>query len=362
MSDLARRDFARILLIKPSSMGDVVHALPVLHGLRIRYPTARISWLLSTACIDLLTGHDELDEIIPFDRKRYGRIGRSLSASADFARFLYALRGRRFDLVIDLQGLFRSGFMAWACRATTRIGPGNARELAGVFYTDRIEIPTLEEHAVDRYYRVSRLLGFADVPVTFNLSAQPEARAEMRDRLGQRDADPDNYVALFSSARWETKVWPADHFAALADQLHDEHGVDIVLMGAPSDAALGEAIAAGTRCKPALVFDAMLSQMVAGIDSARLIVGNESGPIHVAVALNRPTVTLVGPTSPVRTGPYGQPDSVVRLPLDCAPCYLKRLAQCEHDHACLRDLTPERVARACAPALARVQRVAVRDR
>ena len=93
-----------------------------------------------------------------------------------------------------------------------------------------------------------------------------------------------------------------------------------------------------------------LRQMIALIDSARLVMGNESGPIHVAVALNRPLVTVIGPTSPVRTGPYGRSASIVRRDLDCAPCYLRRIAQCPRDHECLRQLSPDQVLEACAAA------------
>ena len=105
--------FQRILLIKPSSLGDIIHALPVLAGLRHRYPDAHIAWLAGSAYRELLEAQPALTEVIPFDRRRYGRVGRSLGVSIGFARFLGALRRRRFDLVIDLQGLFRSGFLAW---------------------------------------------------------------------------------------------------------------------------------------------------------------------------------------------------------------------------------------------------------
>jgi heptosyltransferase-2 len=236
MSDLVDRDFERILIIKPSSIGDVMHALPVLNGLRRRYPDAKISWLLSTACADLLNGHDALDEVIPFERKHFGRMWRSPSALVGFLRFIRDLRRRRFDLVIDLQGLFRSGFVTRASGAATRIGPDNSRELAGVFYTDRVAIPTLEEHAVDRYYRVAPMLGFADVPITFTLPVAETERVNAHGLLQVRGVDPDRYALVFASARWETKVWPVDRFAELVDGLQERLGLAVVLMGGRTDA------------------------------------------------------------------------------------------------------------------------------
>ena len=159
MNDLRQREFKRILIIKPSSFGDVIHALPVLNGLRRRYPQARISWLVSTACAGLLEGHPQLDEAIPFDRKRYGKIGRSATITLEFARFVGELRKRRFDLVIDLQGLFRSGFLSRACGAKVRIGLSDAREFGWIFHSQRVRVPAGDMHAVDRYWLVAGLAG-----------------------------------------------------------------------------------------------------------------------------------------------------------------------------------------------------------
>ena len=352
MSRLVRREYRRILIIKPSSIGDVVHTLPGLHGLRRRYPNARISWLLSLPCMDLLADHPDLDERIPFDRKRYGRIGRSPAATGAFAEFLEGLRARGFDLAIDLQGLFRSGFLALASGARTRIGPDETRELAGVFYTDRIPSIPSESHAVDRYYGLAALLGFDDVPARFHLPISGDEREAAHDLLGERDIPPDGYAAMFPSARWETKIWPAEKFAAVADHLWQEHQLRTVIMGTPSDAELGTRIQAAAHRTPVGLFQITVRQMVALIGSARLVVGNDSGPIHIAAALARPLVTVVGPTSAIRTGPYGRPATIVRRELACAPCFLKRVSQCPHEHACMRDLAPETVLDACRRELA----------
>src|SRR5262249_42937947 len=126
MKRLAGRDFRRILIIKPSSPGDIVHALPVLHALRHRYPNAHIAWLVASPFVDLVAADPALDEVIPFDRRRFGRLGRDLAVSLDFLRFTRELFARRFDLVIDLQGLFRSGFLSLACGARTRVGFSDA--------------------------------------------------------------------------------------------------------------------------------------------------------------------------------------------------------------------------------------------
>ena len=172
----AHSEFRRILIIKPSSFGDVIHAMPVLHGLRSRFPHARISWLVANSCAGLLEGHPDLDEVIRFDRKRYGRIGRSLGPTIEFVRFLSGLRRRSFDLVLDLQGLFRSAFLTLAAGARVTLGFANAREFAPLFYTRRIPVPDPDMHAVDRNYLFARTLGFGDLPVAFNLPVRPRGR------------------------------------------------------------------------------------------------------------------------------------------------------------------------------------------
>ena len=228
MSNLCARDFRRILIIKPSSFGDVIHAMPVLHGLRSRFPKARISWLVANSCAGLLEGHPDLDEVIRFDRKRYGRIGRNLGPTIEFVRFLGALRSRRFDLVLDLQGLFRSGFMTLATGACERLGFANAREFAPLFYTRRIAVKDMDMHAVDRNYLFARTLGFGDLPVAFNMPVRAEAaRAVVEVLAGHGIAPGQPYAVMGPGTRWETKRWPAAGFAEIARRIRSEFGLPV---------------------------------------------------------------------------------------------------------------------------------------
>lgn len=350
MRNLGRRDFRHILIIKPSSFGDVIHALPVLNGLRERFPTARIAWLVAHSCAGLLDGHPALDEVIPFDRKRYGLLGRRLDVTGDFITFVRSLRARRFDLVVDLQGLFRSGFLAQATGARVRIGFAAAREMAWMFYTDRVRVPHRDTHAVERNYRFGRALGFADVPIRFDLPVRPEARRAARGLLEREGLRPDEpYVLIGPGTRWETKMWPAAHFAAVARRLAADHGLRPVLVGMDSERDVAAQIAehAGDGVVN-LAGRTSLAELIALVDEAVVVLMHDSGPMHLATALNRPMVALYGPTSPVRTGPYGRRDAVARLDLACSPCYIKRVSACPHEHRCMRDLDPglvlERVA------------------
>lgn len=352
------REFRRILIIKPSSFGDVIHAMPVLHGLRIRFPKARISWLVATSCAGLLEGHPDLDEVIRFDRKRYGHIGRSFGPSVEFVRFLRDLRRRCFDLVLDLQGLFRSGFMALGTGARVRLGFANAREFAPLFYTRRLPVKDPNMHAVDRNYLFARVLGFGDLPVAFNMPVRAEAAHAVAEVLAGHGVGPEQPYALMApGTRWETKRWPAACFAEIARRIRSEFGLPVVLIGMEDEVEVARQVqqAAGEGIVN-LAGQTKLPELIALVAGAAMAVMHDSGPMHLATAVGRPMVAIYGPTSPRRTGPYGQPGAVIRLDLLCSPCYIKRVADCPHGHRCMADLAPDvimdRLRLSCRPGVA----------
>lgn len=336
---LPARSFERILLIKPSSLGDVIHALPVLDGLRTRFPAATIDWLIASAFAPLLEGHPLITNLIPFDRRRFGRMARSTSASADFLRFAADLRRRRYDLVIDLQGLFRSGFLAWCTRAPVRIGFQDAREAARLFYTHRIRPPHADIHAVDKNYLVADALGFAAHPIRFPLELAAQSFDQMDRRMSQHTGDHSlPLIVVAPGARWETKLWPTDRFAATIREL-TAFPARCILVGGKDESALCASIAASCPTPPLdLAGQTTLQELSAVILRADAILCHDSAVAHLAAAFNRPLVCLTGPTNPRRTGPYDRPHDVLRLELPCSPCYFRKLSQCPHDHRCMRDL------------------------
>lgn len=315
----------RILIIKPSAIGDVVHALPILNLLRDRWPQSHISWLLTPGCAGLLERHPMLDEVIEFDRGYYGRGWRDPASALGLLGFTRCLRRRRFDLVVDLQGLFRSGYLAWKTGARVRIGFRNARELAPLFYTHHVPIDTPEQHAVERYLKIAAALGCDTDRVEFPFALDDDDRRQVAAMLPQ--ARP--YAVLLPGTNWATKRWPIERFAALVAPLRQRFGLESVVAGAASDIALGERID-GIN----LAGQTNLRQLVALLERAAVVVANDSGPMHIAAALGRPLVTVYGPTNPVRTGPFRRPDSVLRLDLPCSPCYSRR---CWHQ-SCLQWL------------------------
>jgi len=364
--DIRGAEFSRILLIKPSAVGDVVHALPVLEKLRRRYPGARIDWLLTPENAEIVRGHAGVSNIVLFARKEFAQEGRRLSASAAMLGMVRELQGARYEMVIDLHGQLRSGLFAMVSGAPVRVGfdkpirrgesvfqgkrLGNiprrgwagAREGSWLAYTHRIPIPTLEIHAVDRYLWVGKLLGLDDGAPVFNLPAAPEAEGRVRRMLEGRVKTGQRLAVLAPGTMWETKHWRAEGFAEVARGLM-ERGFAVILTGGKGEQALSGRIRAEAPGTMDVTGQTSLADVVALLRRAAVVVTNDSGVMHIAAALGRPAVSVFGPTNPVQVGPYGQPENVVRLDLECSPCNYRRLSQCPNSHACMRDLGAEMV-------------------
>jgi len=337
----------KILLLKPSSLGDVVQALPVLRLLRLRFPLAEIHWWISTELRPLLEGDPDLTGLVSFERSH-------LSSPRNWGSLIQsvrAVRAMKFDWVIDLQGLARSGAFAWLARAGFTVGIELQREAAHGFYDVAVPRPSPDAHAVDWYLAVLRAL---DVPVHWNfewLPARPSAAASVRE---SPSADSPPLLALVPGARWENKRWPVANFTELVRQLAArDTALRFVVLGSRGDAELSEAIrrAAPDRCLN-LAGQTSLPEMVEWLRRCSAVVTNDTGPMHIAAALRKPVIALFGPTSPERTGPYGQLDRALRHPLPCAPCMKSTCSnprQLECLHSLVPDLVRDAVARLMTP-------------
>ena len=357
---LAARQFDRILLIKPSAFGDVLHALPVLVKLRARYPQARIDWLITPENADLVRHHPALSNTVLFARRDYGQWNRMLAAGAGLLKLVSALQSANYDLVIDLHGQFRSALFTLACGApvrigfdrpvrftadqgwvpTTRHGWRGAREGSWLAYTHRIPIPTLDVHAVDRYLWLGPILGLDDSPPDLRVY-WPGEFDDWADSFLRRQGIR-SFALLVPGTLWRTKHWHEQGFAAVGRYLMRQ-GLTVILLGTKRERARCEAIAAACPGALDLSGQTTLSQLAALMNRSAISVTNDSGSMHLAVALNRPVISVFGPTNPSWVGPYGRADAVVRANLPCSPCYFRRLSQCPNDHACMKQISAEQV-------------------
>ena len=332
---LDRIDARRIALIKPSALGDIVHSLPVLSALRVRFPAAHITWVVNSSYESLLSGHPDLTDTLPFDRGALKGVRRSLATAY---AFLTALRRRRFDLVIDMQGLLRSGVMARLSGAARRVGFANAREGSRYAYTDRIPSPAQHAaHAVDRMWCVAEAFGVGHLPKVFRVPLQPAEVDAARHELA---ALPRPLVAVAVGAKWLTKRWPAEHFAELLNRAHAHSGGTAVFVGASDDTPLSQAVIANLR-GPALDLTGKTSlpRLSAVLSLADVMLGNDTGPLHLAAALGRPCVAPYTCTKVALHGPYSQTANCVETSVACGGSYLKKCG----NMICMPELTPDRL-------------------
>ena len=337
-------DYRRILIIKPSSMGDVVHALPTLAALRGRYPHAHIAWLVKREWAGLLERAEGLDAVWPVE-----------SGVTGWLAAVPRLRAAGFDLAVDLQGLLRSGAMAWLAGCPTRIGFANAREGSPLFYTDRVPVPTLDMHAVDRYLLVAAKCGApAQGAPEFRLRPLPADRQEVAGLLSRHGlSQHEPWIGVNVGARWLTKRWPPEFFASMMDHLQEKGVGRVVLIGGPEDQAAAQAVKRLMRTVPVDLCGATaIGLLPALLETAGVLLTNDSGPMHVAAAVGTPVVALFGPTSPVRTGPYGAGHQVLSNPVPCSPCFHRSCSNPVY-LACQTGIGPERALAAVQAQLAK---------
>lgn len=306
---------ARILLIRPSALGDVCRSAPVAASLRAAFPDARIEWLVQDSFRDAIRAHPAIDGVIEFPRRRLAAWWRSPAAAAGTWRFLAGLRGR-FDLVVDAQGLFRSGLMAFATRAPRRIGFADAREAGWFGVNERIRVR--ERHAVER---MLGLLAGAGIPVVPDptLVAPVESVEGWRAKSRALGAGIEGrrYAVLATTSRWGSKEWPAERWRSLAAALVDRGFESIVLCGSADERERVEAARPGGPAGDRVVNAAgrtSIGETMAAIAGASLVVANDSAATHMAVGFRRPLLALFGPTDPAEAGPFRRPRSVVRSP------------------------------------------------
>jgi len=325
----------RVALIKPSALGDVIHALPVLGALRHKFPDAHIAWVVNRSYQPLIDGHPALNETIAFDRGALKSGWRKAAGTS--LRLARELRKRRFDLVIDLQCLARSGLMTLATGARRRVGLGTAREGAQLAYSDIIAVPDpTTSHAVDRYWRVVEALGVGHLPKRFDIPVLPESRAWAQTQL--RDV-PRPWMAFGVGARWLTKRWPPDHFAVLARRAQEKFGGTVFFVGAPDEAPLAKQVIAQLRGPSRdFVGTTSLQQLAGLLDAADVMVANDTGPLHLAAALGRPCVAPYTCTQVRRHGPYGQAGGV-ETTVWCKGSYVRTCDRLE----CMTELVPDRL-------------------
>lgn len=342
----------RVLLVRLSAIGDCLHAAPVAAALRRAHPDAFVGWAIQEPAATLLRGCPGVDRQHVYPRRACG-VGAQLAA---LLRFRRELRECRYDAAIDVQGLTKSGLVAWLSGARHRIGFGGgpamgSRELNALFLNRRYAVAAAVTHVVDRNLALlgaSGLLGDHQPLPEWTLPdyAEPGPVAF----LERHGLTAGGYAVVAPGTIWPTKHWPPEHFAAAIGNVGRERRLPVVVAWAgDAEQRAAEQIVngVGEGCRALLAPPTDLRELATLLRHAALFLGCDSGPAHLAAALDVPCVSVFGPTDPDRNGPYGPRSTSVQLEsrLDCQPCWRRTCSR--GDHACMEWLEADLVADAC---------------
>jgi lipopolysaccharide heptosyltransferase I len=307
-------DYRNILIIKPSSLGDIVHTLPAFNSLRLSFPNAKISWLVRKQFASLLECVPGIDHLILFDRKLLGKWWYSPTAFRAFRDFLRTLRQGRFDLVLDMQGLFRTAFFAYQTGCPHRLGMTVAREGAGIFYSRKIAPPPNSIHLIDYYNHIVAEVGGKTFCESYTLLPSAPAIASVQKKLADAGLADRPFAALIPGSAHMGKCWPTQRFAKIAEKITRELNMAVVGVGTAVEYELVEQIRRNTSTPVTnLAGQTDIPELLALFSRAGLVVSNDTGPGHIAVATKTPTVLIFGHTNPLRVGPYRKPENAAAI-------------------------------------------------
>ncbi|MGB9699054.1 MAG: lipopolysaccharide heptosyltransferase II [Thermodesulfobacteriota bacterium] len=338
-----------ILIVKLSAIGDVVQTLPMAEALRRQFPEAQIDWLVEEEASDLLLGHPVLNRVLVSRRKYWlkqlRQKGQRRLALQEIIKFLRTLRSIKYDWVIDNHGLFKSGLMVFLSRGKRKIGfqpsTGIADEGNYLFTNERYKPLSIEKHALERYLDLVHQLGVNVNKPVLKFPVSDEIRQGAKSKLSQRGLSLGNLVVIHPLAKWPTKQWPKEKFARLADNLINL-GATVVFTGSLEDHKEIKEICGLMEHNTQnlnLAGQTGLRELAALFSLANLVITTDTGPMHLAAAVQAPLIVLFGPTAPWRTGPYGNGHEIIRRNLPCSPCFKKTCSAVR----CMEGITVEEV-------------------
>jgi len=321
----------RFLIIRLSSLGDIVHALPAFSALRKSFPEAEIRWAVEQKGKEILDLVPGLDKVVVVDKNKWLRSAHRMKS--------------RDQTALDFQGLVKSALLAYLSRSRRRIGFSreNLKEpLASVFYTEHSSpLPEEEGHVISKNLKLLETLGIRESRFDFSLRIPGEIVQSVRSKLAAIGREDGLKIVIYNiGAAWQTKRWFPESWIELMPKVDLSDAFPVLLWGSEDEKRLAETIAerTGVRAAPFL----SIKEVIALVRLASLVVSGDTFALQVACALDVPVVALFGPTNPRRNGPFRERDKVIFHKRDCTPCYKHECSDLE----CLTDISAEEVAEA----------------
>ncbi|MDI6641471.1 MAG: lipopolysaccharide heptosyltransferase II [Elusimicrobiota bacterium] len=333
----------KILILKPSGIGDIIHSLPVAYGLKTLYPNAKIYWVVFSRFEKILHNVSSVDKLILWNR--FGGL-------KEYIRVIKQVRAEKFDLVIDLQALLRTALVSYFSQSKIRLAVSLSREFTWIFEKP-VEKFNAKMHAVDRNYQVVKYLSSlqtetATQPVPEPISFLPwihltdDEREIAKRLLVSSGKEINRPIVLFAvTSRGGHKIWPYYNFVQLINLITEEYNIIPVFLGMKEESSIVKKVTDGLKCEFIdLTGKTDLRIACSVVSFCKLVVGNDSALIHIATAMNVPVIGLYGPTEPAQVGPYGNKSIVICKKLPCAPCGIK--TNCKNNR-CMREIKPDEV-------------------
>jgi len=321
------------LIVRLSSLGDILHVLPAFHSLRTSFPEAEIDWLVEERTSSVLSAVAGIDSVLVIDTKALRKTPWNRAAWKQNWQAIRTMRSKHYDVAIDFQGLLKTGLLSLLSGARTRIGFGKelARESGAAFFCSRtLSKPEKQQHVVAQNQALAELAGAAAGPPTAELLAPP-GDVEQIERLLAR-ASVRDFAVINPGGGWYTKRWNPVKYGALAKRIRSELGLQVIVTTGPGEEALYREISANSGGSQLLHLVLPFLLLIPLFRRARVVVGGDTGPFHLACALGTPVVGIFGPTSPVRNGPWRSRDEAVAHVLPCSYCNGRT---CPTDNECM---------------------------
>ena len=327
------------LIVRLSSLGDIIHTLPAFSALRKTYPNGKISWVVEDKGKEILDFVPGIDKTV-VTRTEGWRIG-TRKFWKDISRLKKGIKNKD-QVALDFQGLIKSGFIVYLSGAKKKIGfhRKNLREsLAGLFYTDQLEEVPETIHVIDKNLRLLTLLGIQQTDYEFPLILPEELVRSVKEKLLEIGYKEDKkLVVLNVGAAWKTKRWFSENWVELINLLKRDNLYLLILWGNDEEKILAEEVQEKTGIP--LAPDLSLKEVLALVKGSSLLVSGDTFALQVACAFSRPVVGLFGPTNPKRNGPFRPQDKVAFHEMECSYCYKRSCSNLE----CLKKITPKEVA------------------
>lgn len=340
-------DKLKILIVRLSAIGDVIHSIPVAYALRRKFPNAHIGWLVEDKAEEILVNNPLLNKVYVLPKKKWKSQGLTLKTLREFTEFISEIRKENYDIAIDLQELFKSGLLTYLSGAKRRIAHEKTREFADIFVNEKLKAHDIfdpNRMVIERYLEAAAYLGAPIDEVKFSLPVVSQEVKSYVDEL-LKDIDKDKPIVIFAPATtWQSKHWLEEYWSELLDKVTPDNNV--IFTGADADKSLIDRITsmARTRNYLSLAGKTNLYELIELFNRSDIVIAPDTGPAYIANATEKPAIIMIsGSTSHKRTCPYGEKHTAIAAGLSCQPCHKKRCYRKTLQMECMSKITPETI-------------------